>query len=366
MNFQSKDLAKSVFDFLIQLSIVVLIIVASFNLLNPFFSLITWSLIITISLTPLHQKVTKWLGGRKKIAAALITVFFLAIILGPFGFVIGALIKNLSEVKDSLTPEAVAQMQLDDSIKSLPLVGDEIDGLWNELTQDEEAFIENHKDKIMAVGEFVLTSIASAGKSVLLFFGAMIISGFLLAFTEQRQDLGVRMGIRVAGETGKKIAIQIEKTIRSVVSGVLGVAVVQATLAGIGFFVMGIPFAGIWTIGALFLAMIQVGVGPISLVLIIYAFGNYDTTPAVIFLIYNLLVMISDNILKPILMGRGLDIPMLIVFMGAIGGMVADGILGLFLGPVILSVAYNLFMSWLDPDKAKETENPEEAVNPAG
>ncbi len=360
MNFLTKEFSKSIFDFILRIAFVSLLVISAYNILSAFVSLIIWSLIITIALVPLHNRVSGWLGNRKKLASALITVVFLSLIIGPFGFVVKALIDNLKELSETFSIENISHMQPDESIKEWPVVGDKIYGGLVELTQNQEKFIEHYKPQLLAVGEFMLNTITSAGKSVLLFFGAMLISGFLLVFTSQRQSLGLEIGNRLAGEDGKNLASLIEKTIRSVVTGVLGVAVIQAILAGIGFFIMGIPFAGLWTVAALFLAMMQIGVGPVAIGAIVYAFAYQDTTPAIIFLVWNLFVMVSDNILKPFLMGRGLDVPLLIIFMGAIGGMLNSGILGLFLGPVILAVVYQLFKKWLNQNNDQETEIAEE------
>ena len=147
-----------------------------------------------------------------------------------------------------------------------------------------------------------------------------------------------------------------ETTIRNVVKGVLGVAVAQTVIAGIGLFAIGIPFAGLWCSICLILAIVQVGVGPVLIPAIIYAYGTHDVLPATLFLGCSVLALISDNILKPILLGRNAPVPLLVVFLGAIGGFIANGFLGLLLGPVILSLAYNLFNSWIN--EQSETEIP--------
>ena len=135
---------------------------------------------------------------------------------------------------------------------------------------------------------------------------------------------------------------------RSVAQGVLGVAFIQAILAGIGLLVMDVPGAGLWTLGVLLLAIIQLPtillLGPI----IIYVFSVADTVPAIVFMIWSILVGLSDNILKPMLLGRGVDIPMMIILIGAIGGMMLHGIIGLFIGAVILAIVYKLFIKWLE------------------
>ena len=141
-------------------------------------------------------------------------------------------------------------------------------------------------------------------------------------------------------------------TVRSVLKGVIGVAVIQAVLVGIGFAVMGIPGTPVWTALVLFLAIAQLPALLVVLPIIAYAFSAYDTTPAVIFTVWSLLAGASDNILKPMLMGRGVDIPMPVILIGAIGGMIAAGIMGLFAGAVILSILYKLFTLWLEQQPA--------------
>ena len=145
-----------------------------------------------------------------------------------------------------------------------------------------------------------------------------------------------------------------ETTIRNVVKGVLGVAVAQTVIAGIGLFAIGIPFAGLWCFICLILAIVQVGVGPVLIPAIIYAYGTHEVLPATLFLGCSILALISDNILKPILLGRNAPVPLLVVFLGAIGGFIVNGFLGLLLGPVVLSLAYNLFSSWMNEQHEPE------------
>ncbi len=351
MQFDSKNFSLTIIDLIIKIGFIIVLGIAAFDILSPFITLIVWSLIFTITLVPLHNRLSRWFGNSRKIAASLITIVFLAIIIGPFGFIVSSLIENLKEVKEQINIEAIAQWHPDEKIKEWPFVGGKVFGLMQEFADNRESFIENHQDKIISFGEFILVTITSAGKSVLLFVSAMLISGFLLMFTEERQSLGVRIAKKLAGDKGVGFATLSENTVRSVVTGVLGVAVIQALLAGIGFFIMDIPYAGVWTLVALFLAIIQIGVGPIVIGAVVYGFMYHDITPAVLFLIWNILVTLSDNVLKPILMGRGLGVPMLVIFIGAIGGMLHNGILGLFLGPVILALSYKLFTSWLEEGK---------------
>jgi predicted PurR-regulated permease PerM len=138
-----------------------------------------------------------------------------------------------------------------------------------------------------------------------------------------------------------------ETTIRSVTRGVLGVAVIQSLLAGLGFAVVGLPGTGIWALPCLISATVQLGVGPIVIPAVIYVFATGSTLTAVLFLIWSVIVLLLDNILKPLLLGRGVDVPMLVIFLGSIGGMLMMGIVGLFIGAVVLALGYKLLQGWM-------------------
>ncbi len=183
------------------------------------------------------------------------------------------------------------------------------------------------------------------------------IAGVFLAKSEQSFAAAERIITRLAGEKGGEITALATATIRGVMLGVVGVAVIQASLSAIGIVVVGVPIAGLWTIMVLVCAVIQLPpiliLGPIAA----YVFSYADTTPAVIFLVWVLLVSMSDAFLKPLLMGRGVDIPMLVILLGALGGMMMSGIMGLFVGAVVLAIVYTLFMAWMDDyDKSLLTE----------
>jgi predicted PurR-regulated permease PerM len=139
----------------------------------------------------------------------------------------------------------------------------------------------------------------------------------------------------------------IEQTVRSVAAGILGVAIIQALLAGLGMLVAGIPGAGFWTVVALILCVIQIGPAPVLVPAIIYVFSFGETFTAVAFLVWCVLVVLIDNVLRPLLMGRGVKAPIAVLFIGAIGGLLTMGIVGLFVGALVLVVGYTLLMAWL-------------------
>jgi predicted PurR-regulated permease PerM len=152
----------------------------------------------------------------------------------------------------------------------------------------------------------------------------------------------------LAGQRGVELVNLSESTIRSVARGVLGVAVIQAFMAGVGMVLVGVPFAGLWTVVALLLGVLQVGVALVVIPAVIYVFSTHDSLPATLFLIWSVIVIFTDNVLKPLLLGRGLDVPMLVIFVGALGGMIMSGIIGLFVGAILLALGYKVFLAWLD------------------
>ena len=186
------------------------------------------------------------------------------------------------------------------------------------------------------------------GSAVVQTIVAIIIAGFMLAHTEGSRKAAVGFTTRLAGERGEEIVVLMVKTIRSVAQGVLGVALIQATLATIGLIFAGVPGAGIWGLLVLVLAVMQLPpllvLGPI----IPYVFAHNDsTTVAIIFTVWSIIVSISDGFLKPMFLGRGVDVPMPVILIGAIGGMIAHGILGLFIGAIVLAVGYMMYKGWM-------------------
>jgi predicted PurR-regulated permease PerM len=193
----------------------------------------------------------------------------------------------------------------------------------------------------------LLELVMSTTMGLLLFTLSVIIAGVLMANAKGGGKLVRDLFVSLAGERGSDFADVSTRTIRNVVKGILGVAIIQGLLAGMGFMVAGVPGAGLWAFLCLFLAIIQIGIAPVVIPVIIYMFYNADTLTAGLLMVWLILVMLSDNFLKPILLGRGAPVPMLVVFLGSIGGFISMGFIGLFIGAVILSLGFKLFQAWL-------------------
>ncbi|HOX83765.1 MAG TPA: AI-2E family transporter [Chryseolinea sp.] len=343
------DLTKSpVISHAIQLTALALLLVWCFKIIQPFVALVVWGTVLATALYPLHQGLTKKLRGRNSLSAVIITVLMLAIIIGP---AVWLLFSSFSELKELGTTYREGNLSIPpppDKVKTWPIIGGKADELWMQASKNLTLLLQEHTDQLKPLLLGLLALLASTSKGILLFTLAIVVSGVMLAFATPAGAVVKSLFIKLAGKHGENMSEVAELTVRNVAKGVLGVAVIQSLLAGIGFVVVGIPFAGLWILICLVLAIVQIGIVPVSIGVIIYIWGAADTMTATLFTIWMLIVGISDNILKPILLGKGAPVPMLVVFLGAIGGFIFSGFIGLFTGAIVLSFGYNLSKEWLN------------------
>jgi predicted PurR-regulated permease PerM len=242
------------------------------------------------------------------------------------------------------------------------LIGEGLSEFWTLASTNLEAALSQVGPQLKALGGWLLAAAAGAGFSILQFLIAIVIAGVFLYRAEQGKRVSQAVAYRVAGPRGGELAELSELVVRSVARGILGVALIQALLAGLGFLVAGVPGAGLWALLCLILSTVQIGLFPVSVPMVFYVFSTSDTLTAILFLAWMLVVSVIDNILKPILLGRGVEVPMMVIFVGAIGGFLAAGIIGLFVGPVLLVLGYRLFLAWLEVD----TQPPPSGAGPDG
>jgi predicted PurR-regulated permease PerM len=219
--------------------------------------------------------------------------------------------------------------------------------MWNMASTDLTQLLKSFAPEIKEAIPEVLSVSAGVGFTVIQFFFAILVSGALLANSVPIAKLTRALCVRIFGEKGPEYQQLVGSTIRNVTFGILGVALIQSAFAAIGFLVVGMPGAGVWSVIFLIGALLQVG-ATVLIPAVIYIFATTSTTKAVIFLVWCIFVAVMDNVLKPILLGRGAVVPMAVVFLGAIGGFVALGLIGLFVGAVVLSVGYKLFLAWIE------------------
>jgi predicted PurR-regulated permease PerM len=236
-----------------------------------------------------------------------------------------------------------------DGVADWPVVGDRLHAAWTQASHDLTGLARKFQPQIKQASMGMLGKVASVGVGLLLFMGALIVAGIIMAFGELGHRSSVRIARRIFGpDRGEQVTRLCVATIRAVAQGVVGIALIQMFLVGIGFVLMGVPGAGLLALGVLLLGIMQLPATILTVPVLIYMFATHDMTAGMIVLaIYVFVAGLVDNVLKPLLLGRGVEVPMPVVLIGALGGMVVGGILGLFIGPVMLSVGYVLFWQWV-------------------
>ena len=348
--FQARTL-----DAAIRISLLALVVMWCFNIVRPFIQPVLWAVIIAVAIYPVFLKLQSMLGGREKMTATLMTLVALAILIVPAVMLSESLIESSKTLTEEIQAGTLTIPPPSEKVKDWPLIGKKLDKAWSLASTNLGEALNNFRPQLEAGGKKLLSVAAGVGIGVLQFVISIIIAGALLVYARSGSKSIETIAGRILGEKGGRNFVEITgATIRSVAQGVLGVALIQAILAGIGLMVMGVPYAGLWALLVLLLAIVQLPPWLILGPIIVYVFSVATTVPAVIFMIWSLAVSVSDMFLKPLLLGRGLDTPMLVILLGAIGGMIYSGIIGLFIGAVVLAVAYELFMKWLTGNGEQE------------
>ncbi len=233
-------------------------------------------------------------------------------------------------------------------------IGKTAHGFWSQASTNLEGVIIQYESQLEVVLTWIQGAITGGVLGYLKFIVSIVIGGVLLVYADAGGKSAYDIASKLLGERGKEYAGNAEKTIRNVARGILGVALIEAMLAGRVFMIFGVPAAGLWALLMFILGIIQIGILPIAIPVVIYMFFTASTFDAIAVLIGVVLILPLNNILKPILLGRGAPAPMIVIFLGAIGGFIVSGILGLFVGAVILSIGYNLFLLWLREEEAEQ------------
>jgi predicted PurR-regulated permease PerM len=348
---EEKVLTNKVIEVAIRLALTFLIVALCFQIIMPFMIIVVWGIIIAVAIFPLYNKLSLALGERFKLAAILYTLFALSLLIGPSIMIAGSLVETSANLAKGLHEGTLTVPPPAQSVSEWPLIGDKVYAVWSQASNNLEESLKQNSSQIKTLGEALISAIAGVSGSILQFILSIIISGIFLVNTKSAYGVTVKIASRLRGkEQGIQLTNLAIATIRSVAQGVLGIAVIQAVLGGAGMYFMDIPGWGLWTLFILVLAVAQLPPLLVLLPAIFYVFSVADTTPAVIFTIWSLLISMSDSILKPLLLGRGMDTPMLVILLGAIGGMMWVGLLGLFVGAITLALGYEHFMAWVDKD----------------
>jgi predicted PurR-regulated permease PerM len=334
-------------DLILKVGSLFLVVYLCIKILNPFLSMLVWGLVIAIILFPLFYKMSGWFGKRRKLASLILTLVLLSLIVLPSVWLVNQLIDGIRFLAENFQGGEVKFPAPPESVQEWPLIGNWVYEKWLNLAQNFGESVKGFMPQITSWAERLLGTLANTGLGIVQFAASIIVAGILLLFFKEGADSGRKVFHKIVGERGEEFMEVSMQTIRNVATGVIGVALIQSTLMGIGMILAGIPLAAVWIIVLVIIAIAQIPVMLFNIPLIIYLFAFMDPLPAVLWTIFFILMGLVDNILKPLIMGKGSDVPMLVIFLGAIGGFIAFGFIGLFLGAIILSLAYKLYETWV-------------------
>ena len=345
-----KALSHGLLDVLIRAGLVAVLVMACYWVFHPFLDLMLWSIILAITLYPLHVRLRRRLGNKDGRTATLIVLIAIAVLMVPVYLLAMSMAGSVGNAVTVVKSGSLHIRPPSASVADWPLVGERLYAAWLQAATDLTSLAQKFAPQIKAASLALLGKLGGLGLGLLMFIAALIIAGIFMAFAESGGRSAVRIASRIFGpERGPKITTLCTATIRAVAQGVVGIAFIQMLLVGVAFVLMGVPAAGLLALAVLLLGIMQIPATLITVPVIIFIFATRGFSVAtIVFAIYVFIAGLADNVLKPLLLGRGVDVPMPVVLIGALGGMVVNGIIGLFIGPVILAVGYQLFWQWVE------------------
>jgi predicted PurR-regulated permease PerM len=346
-------IASRLLDVLIRAGLIGAMVVLCYQIFSPFLTLMAWALILAVSMYPLQQRMARAMGGKQGLAATILVILSVVVIIVPTALLMSSLGDSVRGLITGVQNNTLEIPVPKETVKTLPMVGPKIYEYWSRAHNDLPGLVQSLQPKVGDLARKSLAFVASIGLGILGFLGSLIIAGIMMAYGQAGHHSTRSIFVRVMGPVrGERFAHLSAATIRTVAQGVLGVAFVQAIMIGLALLIAGVPWAGALALIALVLAIAQVPTFLVTLPAIAYLWmsGQYGTGSALIYTVILLLAGLVDNVLKPLLLGRGVDAPMPVVLLGALGGMASDGILGMFVGATLLTLGYQIFMTWVATD----------------
>jgi predicted PurR-regulated permease PerM len=343
-------MASRLLEILIRAGLLGAMVVLCYRIFSSFLTTMAWAVILAVSMYPLQKRFARTLGGKQGLAATALIVLAILVIVTPTAFLMNSFGDSVRGLVEGVRDGTLTVPPPREGVRNVPVVGEQIHEGWSQAHRDLPTFVQSLQPKIGELLKRALALVAAIGLDLLLFVASLIIAGIVMAHGEAGARGARNIFSRIIGSRkGEKLATLSTATIRTVAQGVLGVAFIQAMVLGLLLLVAGIPWAGMLSLIALLLGIAQVPTLLVAAPAIAYLWmsGRYGTAAAMVFTILLLLAGLIDNVLKPLLLGRGVDAPMPVILLGAIGGMASDGILGMFVGAALLTLGYAIFMDWI-------------------
>ena len=334
-------------DTILRIVVLFLLIAWCIGIILPFVEPVIWGAIIAVALYPFFAMVKRWVGNRNMLAGVLLTLLILVILLLPTAWLLKSLIEGIQSLTTQFRDQTLVIPPPDPSVAGWPLIGKPISEIWLLASQSLESAITTYREPLSKLGITIIGPLGGFGKSLIMFFISVIIAGVFLVKADASADFVRKLIRRLVGERSDEMIPITGVTIKNVAKGILGVAFFQFITAGAVFMLAGVPLPGLCAFAVLVIAILQLPSAIVIVPVIIYLFSVKALLPAILWTIPLLLIGLSDNVLKPLLMGKGSTVPMLVIFLGAIGGFIFSGLIGLFTGAIVLSVGYNLMVHWI-------------------
>ena len=361
-----RRVASRLLDVLIRAALIGVLVVLCYRIFAPFLTMMVWALILAVTLYPLHRALARRIGGKQGLAATIVVVICGLLIITPTALLMNSFGSSVQGLVSAVQENSLQIPAPRESARDWPIVGERIYDLWSQAHTNLPAFVQGLQPKIGVLAATALSIVASIGIGMLQFLASFVVAGILMAYGEAGARGSRAIFERVVGGgRGEHFTRLSAATIRTVAQGVIGIAFVQAVLVGLVLLVAGIPWAGVLAAITLVLGVAQVPVLLVTLPVVIYIWSgdHYTTGAAIAYTVVLLVAGLVDNVLKPIMLGRGVDAPMPVILLGALGGMAAAGILGMFVGATLLALGYQIFMSWIATDPDANAARP--ATDPA-
>src|SRR5262245_35511705 len=342
-------------DLFIRAGLIAALAALCYVVFAPFLTLMVWALVLAVVLYPLQVSLARRMGGKNGLAATLLVIAGVLVLVVPTALLMSSFGSSVHDLVHAVQENTLQIPAAPDSIQGWPIVGRKIYNLWSKAHTDLPGLVRSMQPKIGELARKALSIVANIGIGVLQFLASLIVAGILMAHGESGARTARGIFDRVVGnERGETFQRLSTATIRGVAQGVIGIAFVQAILVGLALLLAGVPWAGVLAAITLVLSIAQV---PALIVILpvlacLWSSGNYGTGAAILHPVILLLAGMADNILKPLMLGRGVDAPMPVILLGALGGMATGGILGMFVGATALALGYQIFMKWAAGDQA--------------
>jgi predicted PurR-regulated permease PerM len=340
-------LARTTVEVLVRVGVLLVLVVWCFWIVRPFIVAVLWGAILAVAVHPGYRRLRSALGGRAGLAAAILSLLALLLLIGPLSMMTSALVGNIADLAGRLTAGQLVVPPPPARLGEWPFVGRRAEQLWQLASVNLLSAVQEVQPQLRALARWMLSLVAGAGLGLLNFVAAVVIAGLLLRHSAGGGRLAQAIATRLVGERGSELAGLAEQTVRNVARGVLGTALVQSALAGAGFVIAGVPWAALLTLACFLLCVVQIGPAIVLLGAVAYVFSSADTLTASLFLAWCIFVGVVDNVLRPFLIGRGSEVPMAVILAGVLGGLLAHGLIGLFVGPIVLALGYELFRAWV-------------------